>query len=493
MSSDEIVIDVKNLSKRYEIYAAPRDRLKQLVVPSLWRISAHIARFLGIKISKIQPQFFKEFWALHNVSFQVKRGETLAIVGRNGSGKSTLLRMICSTLTPTSGDVVASGRISALLELGSGFNPEYTGRENVYLNGQILGLSHKEIEARYDAIIAFADIGDFIGRPVKTYSSGMVVRLAFAVAINVDPEILVIDEALSVGDVGFQARCFMKLNELRDRGVTLLFVSHSPDMVTQLCSRAVLIDHGELLLDAKPYQVIRAYNYLANAGPASFDNVRKEVIALTDLENSNAVTAVDEASIENQSVEPVSNLAPVIEAHFDQQLCDDVKPLVFERRGGEITSISVTNTTGKQVNVLPMHQEFELRFNVEFHSAFKNVRIAWVIKTTNGLILGGGSTHQPGSGFDVTSPSTCQVVSHFVNTFTSGNYLIDIGVRGLIENEDEFIHGISDAIAVRSVSYNRNFRNGVVDCLVEPFFTIEETTDLHAPDSELNVNLSQNT
>ncbi len=200
MSSDDIAIRVTNLSKSYQIYETPRDRLKQFVLPRLQRIAGQAPR-----------QYYREFRALNNVSFDVRKGETVGIIGRNGSGKSTLLQIICGTLTPTGGTVETRGRIAALLELGSGFNPDFTGRENVYLNASVLGLPQEEIETRFDDIAAFADIGDFIDQPVKTYSSGMIVRLAFAVAINVDPDILVIDEALSVGDELFQRKCFSRI------------------------------------------------------------------------------------------------------------------------------------------------------------------------------------------------------------------------------------------------------------------------------------------
>lgn len=481
MSSDEIVIDVKNLSKRYEIYTTPRDRLKQLVFPSIFRTFTRIASLFGCASDQQPPQYFREFWALHNVSFQVKKGETLGIVGRNGSGKSTLLRLICNTLASTSGDVTVKGRISALLELGSGFNPDYTGRENIFLNGQILGLSQRAIETRYQAIVQFADIGDFIDQPVKTYSSGMAIRLAFAVAINVDPEILVIDEALSVGDVGFQARCFAKINELKKRGVTLLFVSHSAGAVTQLCNRAILLDGGELLLNGMPYQTIRAYNYLASAGPESFKNVRKEVVTIAEAENSTMANNDHETLMLNQITDPVKDSDSTIESHFDPKLNGAIKSLPFDQRGGQISTISVANMAGQAVNVLPMHQKFALRFNVRFDAAFENVRIAWVIKTANGLILGGGSTHPPGSGVSVAGATLFLVSSHFVNIFAPGDYLIDIGVRGKIEKDDEFIHGISNAIGVRSVCYSLDYRNGVVDCLVDPFFTIEATADINIP------------
>lgn len=207
MSSNEIAIKVQNLSKCYHIYDNPRDRLKQFVAPRLQRLTWQHPK-----------QYFREFWALKDVSFEVKKGETVGIIGRNGSGKSTLLQMICGTLTPTQGSIETNGRIAALLELGSGFNPEFTGRENVYMNASVLGLSNKEIDARFDDIVAFSDIGDFIEQPVKTYSSGMMVRLAFAVIAHVDADILIIDEALAVGDAFFTQKCMRFLRGFMKTG-----------------------------------------------------------------------------------------------------------------------------------------------------------------------------------------------------------------------------------------------------------------------------------
>lgn len=235
MSSDQFAINVTNLTKRYAIYNQPRDRLKQFVLPRLQRL-----------VGKTQKHYFKEFWALDDVSFAVRRGETVGVIGRNGSGKSTLLQIISGTLAPSSGCVKTRGRVAALLELGSGFNPEFTGRDNVWLNAALLGLSEAEIEARYDAILAFADIGEFINQPVKTYSSGMVARLAFSVAVQVSPDILIVDEALSVGDMAFQEKSFTRMKRIRDTGTSILLVSHSPSAVRNFCERAIWLNSGRV-------------------------------------------------------------------------------------------------------------------------------------------------------------------------------------------------------------------------------------------------------
>jgi lipopolysaccharide transport system ATP-binding protein len=247
MSSD-YAIKVENLSKCYQIYDTPRDRLKQFVVPKLKSV-----------FGRTSNNYYREFWALRDVSFEVNKGETIGIIGRNGSGKSTLLQMICGTLSPTSGSFVTHGRIAALLELGSGFNPEFTGRENIFLNATILGLAKEEIEARYDAIVGFADIGDFINQPVKTYSSGMFVRLAFAIQANIDPDILIVDEALAVGDAYFVHRCMLRFNELQKAGTTILFVSHDANAVRNLCSRAVWLLEGCIKDKGNSSKVVDGY------------------------------------------------------------------------------------------------------------------------------------------------------------------------------------------------------------------------------------------
>lgn len=261
MSSD-IAIKVENLSKCYQIYDSPRDRLKQFVLPRIKRAIAPVRQLITRHHSPV-TDYYREFWALKDVSFEVKKGETVGIIGRNGSGKSTLLQMICGTLTPTSGSVQTNGRIAALLELGSGFNPEFTGRENVVLNAAILGVSSEIAHERLDKVIEFSGLGNYIDQPVKTYSSGMFARLAFAAAIHVDPAILIIDEALAVGDAGFQLKCMLRMREMQEKGVTILFVSHDTGSVVRLCDHAIVMEHGHIVSqDRDTLKCVKLYEQL---------------------------------------------------------------------------------------------------------------------------------------------------------------------------------------------------------------------------------------
>lgn len=258
MSSD-VAITVQGVSKAYRIWQNPSARLIAPAIRSLARLFPKDSRPNRSLVARAE-RYYRDFYALENISFEVRRGESVGIIGRNGSGKSTLLQIIVGTLTPTAGSVKVNGRVAALLELGSGFNPEFTGRENVFLNGAVLGLSRKEIEDRFDGIAAFADIGDFIDQPVKIYSSGMMLRLAFAVQTAVDPDVLIIDEALSVGDAPFQAKCFAEIRHLQGRGCTILFVSHDIGVVRTFCQQAVWLAHGITQAQGSALDVCGAYN-----------------------------------------------------------------------------------------------------------------------------------------------------------------------------------------------------------------------------------------
>lgn len=271
MSSNP-AIKLENISKMFQLYNQPQDRLKQSIYPRLRRV-------LGLP----PHAYFREFWALRDISFEIEKGETVGIVGRNGSGKSTLLQVICGTLTPTTGTVAVDGRLTALLELGSGFNPEFTGRENVYLSGSILGFSREEMDAWFDDIAAFADIGDFMDQQVKFYSSGMYVRLAFATNIMVQPDIMVIDEALAVGDMKFQVKCMSALRRKQEAGATILFVSHDINTIKTICTRAVYLEGGQLREVGSAVDVANAY----------FKSMRKEIDAeLTQLQPASPASSV---------------------------------------------------------------------------------------------------------------------------------------------------------------------------------------------------------
>lgn len=247
MSSEQVIV-ANGLSKLYRIYDKPEHRLTEL-------ITGKLSAFTG----RAHKAYHREFWALRDISFSIDKGETVGIVGSNGSGKSTLLQILAGTLTPTEGSAQVKGRIAALLELGSGFNPEFTGRENIYLNGSILGLSRKEIDDRFDRIAAFADIGGFLDQPTKTYSSGMAVRLAFAVQAQIDPEVLIVDEALAVGDAKFQAKCFERIKQLKSNGTSILLVTHSTEQIVTHCSRAILMDTGRLIEQGDPKKITHLY------------------------------------------------------------------------------------------------------------------------------------------------------------------------------------------------------------------------------------------
>ena len=348
---NNIAIRVNNLSKCYHIYDRPQDRLKQSIVP---RLRSLVGRNPGC--------YFREFWALNDVSFEVGRGETIGIIGRNGSGKSTLLQMICGTLEPTTGSVVTNGRVAALLELGAGFNPEFTGRENVYMNATVLGLTQDEIEARFEDIAAFADIGDFIEQPVKHYSSGMYARLAFAVAINVDPSILIVDEALAVGDEPFQRKCFARLQSIQEGGGTILFVSHAATSVVQLCTSAILMDSGELLLAHTPKVVISKYQKLIYADSDKVLGLKSDIRGLNKLTKQESEPDLQDTKLKNTNGDvPPEEFTPKIQEYYDEFYDPGMIPsntVRYPSRGAEIINPRMETLNGNVVNHLIGRQDY---------------------------------------------------------------------------------------------------------------------------------------
>lgn len=446
--SDDIAIKVENLSKCYHIYDQPRDRLKQMILPRLQRAVG------------IQPkQYYREFWALKDVTFEVKRGETVGIIGRNGSGKSTLLQMICGTLNPTSGNIQTNGRIAALLELGSGFNPEFTGRENVYLNAAVLGLTKEETDQRFDEIADFAEIGDFIEQPVKTYSSGMMVRLAFAVAINVEPQILVVDEALSVGDELFQRKCFSRIEAIRANGATILFVSHSGSQIVELCDLVILLDVGEKIAEGMPKKIVGQYQKLLYA-PSDKRAMLREQMRQTDMKGDDGDTDVSTPVTQDGMAPGETSL----NEYYDPSLVPS-STIEYESHGAYISCAHIVDERGRQVNSLIAGNCYRYRYNVFFDRAACNVRFGMLIKTVSGLELGGAQSaiSVKDSLATVGAGTSYRVEFAFVAALNAGTYFLNAGVMGSTHGDDGYLHRLIDAAMFRVLPDNSRFVTGFMD------------------------------
>jgi lipopolysaccharide transport system ATP-binding protein len=462
----DIAIRVSNLSKCYQIYDTPHHRLRQFVVPKLHRIISPLSKFFSTPKSSVlssqpsAPIFYKEFRALKQVSFEVKKGETVGIIGRNGSGKSTLLQIICGTLSPTSGSVQTNGRIAALLELGSGFNTEFTGRENVYMNAAVLGLSKEEVDARFDDIAAFADIGQFISQPVKTFSSGMLVRLAFAVAINVDPEILIVDEALSVGDELFQRKCFSRIEAIKNNGATILFVSHSGGTIVELCDRAVLLDAGEKLAVGVPKQIVGRYQKLLYAPADRRESIREQIRRMDEYVAVSSSAADQEAHQDQLPSEHVQELLENFDLHLNPS-----STIKYESHGAYIDTPAVLTLSGKQVNNLVRGKTYRYVYTVRFTKGVSNVRFGMLIKTTSGVELGGGaSANSPLDSLAcVNSGSSYRVEFRFRCALNPGVYFLNAGVVGNVEGSETYLHRLIDIAMFRVQQDTENLATGIVD------------------------------
>jgi lipopolysaccharide transport system ATP-binding protein len=366
MSFNEVAIRVTDLSKRYEIYDRPGDRLKQFIYPKL-------ANLFGKKAG----QYFREFWALKDVSFEVKKGETLGIIGRNGAGKSTLLQLICGTLTPTEGCVEVKGRVAALLELGSGFNLEFTGRENVYLNAALLGLSQQEIDSKYQDIVGFADIGDFIDQPVKTYSSGMYVRLAFAVLAHSDAKILIIDEALAVGDAIFIQKCMRFLRKFKEQN-TLIFVSHDMSSILNLCERALWLDRGGIRKIGESKLI--GEDYLKFSLQEIYgQEVKLEAIDSVDEEENLAIPSIGESVV----LDYKSNISVVENINFSKG---------WKTGAGEIQSVTLEQLTPSPSQTLLGGERVKVVIKARVNIDMERPILGFLVKDRLGQDLFGENT-----------------------------------------------------------------------------------------------------
>ncbi|MBN8947711.1 MAG: ABC transporter ATP-binding protein [Rhodanobacter sp.] len=457
MSSRQVRIRVDGLAKRYEMYSQPSDRLKQMILPRLHRAARRPPR-----------AYFKEFWALRGVSFDVFHGETVGIVGRNGSGKSTLLQMICGTIRPTLGNLAIDGRISALLELGAGFNPEFTGRENVLLSGLVYGISEAEIRAKYDEILDFSGIGQFIDQPVKTYSSGMYVRLAFAVAINVSPDILVVDEALAVGDEAFQRKCLARIDAIRDAGATVLFVSHSAGTVVELCDRAILLDQGEMLMEGTPKDVVTTYQKLLYAPEDRSDRLRQEIIAA--YRNGAGLSTLLVSGPQDQGSAVADATSDSMELDVDPAYWEEgmlsSSMIDYEKRGASIEDPHIETLDGRQVNVLATGRTYVYTYRVRVEQTLARVRCGMMIRSMTGVEVGGAASSIPQAAVPLVAAG-----EEFVARFSfrcllhPGVYFLNAGVLAAIGEGEEYVDRRIDVVMFRVMPSLTRLATGFVDLL----------------------------
>lgn len=401
----DIAIKVDNVKKMYKLYDKPSDRFKEA---------------LGLARKKK----YKEHYALHNVSFDVHRGETVGIIGTNGSGKSTILKIITGVLNPTEGNIEINGRISALLELGAGFNMEYTGLENVYLNGTMIGFSREEIDAKLQDILDFADIGDFVNQPVKTYSSGMFVRLAFAVAINIDPEILIVDEALSVGDVFFQAKCYKKFEEFKKQGKTVLFVSHDLGSVNKYCDRVVLLNRGVKMAEGVPKEMIDLY---------------KKVLSHHDGEEKSEITS------ENQ-IETVNS-------NWKSKMQENPKKSVYGTGDADIIDYCIMDEDKHITNIVNKGDMFSIKMKVKFNREIGDPIMAFTIRDKQGTEIAGTNTMYENVNVGAVKKGDVREI-----TFTQkmdlkgGEYLLCLGCTGFENGNFEVYNRLYEICNIQVIS-----------------------------------------
>ncbi len=432
-------ISVRGLNKVYKLYDKPMDRLKEA---------------LGLSRKKR----YKEHYALRNVDMEIRQGETVGIIGTNGSGKSTILKIITGVLNPTSGSVEVDGRISALLELGAGFNMEYNGIENIYLNGTMIGFSREEIDRKLEGILEFADIGDYVYQPVKTYSSGMFVRLAFAVAINIDPEILIVDEALSVGDVFFQAKCYHKFEEFKDMGKTILFVSHDLSSVSKYCDRVVLLNRGEKLAEGLPKEMIDIYKQVLVGQYAAHDASAHGGNLLEDEQVSNAArqaagSAVpDTAKAESGQAVPEKSREEA-ETTGSDAMASHGSVLEYGTRQAVITDYYITDESGMHTNAVLKGSRFSVHMRAVFHEELPAPIFACSIKNALGVEITGTNTMVEKAFLE---PVCAGAVKEAVFTqrmdLQGGEYLISLGLTGYEGDRFAVYHRLYDVMNITVIS-----------------------------------------
>ena len=416
---EELAIQINHVSKIYKLYNKPSDRMKE-------------ALGFGKKVNA------KEKYALNDVSFDVKKGETVGIIGTNGSGKSTILKIITGVLNQTSGDVDIKGRISALLELGAGFNMEYNGIENVYLNGTMIGFSKEEIDAKLSDILAFADIGDYVYQPVKTYSSGMFVRLAFAVAINIDPEILIVDEALSVGDVFFQSKCYHKFEEFKKLGKTILFVSHDLSSISKYCDRVVLLNQGVKLAEGNPKEMIDLY---------------KKVL-VNQVSDSDLETGAEEEKTEEKAESQIT--ASSKEAASDTWKSKlNLNPQVQEygSKLADIEDFAIIDDQGNITNSIIKGSTFTVKMKIHFHEEVQEPIFAYTIKNLKGEEITGTNSMLEHVDTESTKDGDVYEITYVQEmNLQGGEYLMSFGCTGYHDGSFTVYHRLYDVCNITVIS-----------------------------------------
>jgi len=439
MSSDDIVIRVDGVYKCYELYDAPGDRLKQFILPRIQRMAGRRPK-----------RYFREFWALKNINFRVKKGETIGIIGRNGSGKSTLLQIICGTLTPSSGGVETQGRIAALLELGSGFNPEFTGRENVYLNAVVLGLTKEEVDEHYDEIVAFADIADFMDQPIKAYSSGMVLRLAFAVIAHVNADILIIDEALAVGDALFTQKCMRFLRGFMKKG-TIFFVSHDTTAVKNLCDRVLWLDNGQVLKEGNPREVCDLYYQYTLQGLYG-DDVKLDAVSNSD---THRVEGQESGIKEQSSVIDYGSRCSVVD--------NFALGAGFKSGAAEVISFSMEKVENNGTTEFEGGERVRVIMRAKAHSALSSPILGFIVKDYLGQELFGENTIPFTQGRPCAVMAGQEFTAEFVfrlPMLQNGQYV----VMSSLANGDSYNHiqhhYIHDALVIHV--YSSKIRFGIM-------------------------------
>ncbi len=419
----ENAITVKDVTKIYKLYDKPIDRLKEALNP-------------------FHKEYHKKFYALNNLSFEVKKGETVGIIGTNGSGKSTILKIITGVLTPTTGEVEVNGVISALLELGAGFNMDYTGIENIYMNGTMMGFSKKEMDAKLQEILDFADIGDFVYQPVKTYSSGMFVRLAFALAINVEPEILIVDEALSVGDVFFQSKCYRRMEEIRQKGTTILMVTHDMGSIIKYCDKVVLLNKG---------------NFVAEGAPGHMVDLYKKILA-GQMEGLEAAKDVDsDFSGENAEKEQKEKTYQLPHGKLmKDSLTINSNRTEYGDGRAEIYDLGLFDQRGNLTNLLLKGEEFTIKEKIRFAAPIQSPIFTYTIKDKKGTDLTGTNTMFEGTDIKPVKAGDEYEVSFTQKmTLQGGEYLLSMSCTGFEQGEHTVYHRLYDVANITVIS-NKN-------------------------------------